>query len=63
MDAAEISATKSRKDMVDGAFESWNIVLAKSVVLMTVRTHPEELRVLQNNTFLIFYMLTVDVLR
>ena len=47
----DISATKSRKHMVDGAFESWDIVLSKSEILMTVGTHPEELRVLQNNIF------------
>ena len=43
--------TKSRKDMVDSAFESWDIVLSKNEVLMTLRTHTEELRVLQNNIF------------
>ena len=48
---ADISATKSHKDMVDSAFESWDIVLSKSEVLMTVGTHPEELHVLHYNIF------------
>ena len=43
--------TKSRKDMVDSAFESLDIVLSKNEVLMTVGTHPEELHVLHYNIF------------
>ena len=47
----DISETKSYKHMIDGAFESWDIVFSKGEVLMTLGTHPEELRVLQNNIF------------
>ena len=41
----------------------WRFWDIKKKSSMTVKTDPEELRVLQNNIFLVFYILTVGVLR